>query len=623
VTEANVSAQLAAPQLDDTKYGYNAAQQMISATDTQGYGPTAPVEQQCFDYDALSRLTEAYTAAQPTTDGSCPNDPASAGASAVGGPQPYWTSWKFDQLGQRLSQDQHALTSSGTDTSTTYSYGQTGHAHALSGLSIAGPSGTRDLTGYVYDNDGNVKTYPSLGASGTQTLSWSPQGRLISDSTASGDTTTQVNDADGNQLITRDSATNTDTLYLPGEQLAYNTKTGVATGTRYYTFGTNVVAERIGGGNPQYVVSDLHSTGLLTVDSVTMAVTRRVVDPYGNPVAATSGGTWPDQRGFLGKPQDSATGLVDIGARQYDPATGRFLTPDAVFEDDSSQEMNGYTYSAGDPVDNSDPSGNRILCPPSITDCMPPAPPPPPPPPPCDSYCQMKKFLSDPPNKGNGTQMVWKTTKDPGHGIITVRFFIEDDYIDFIGEGDNRGFSSDPNASSRFTVAWDTDTGNLYFIAQASCLKGDCVHAHTIGGYNDLSPVTSTSDPKDGSKGVSTSYVASDAVWTGPQILGRISGNLYMRVLPNGKVGIQVTDATTYPSLESYQYLPGRQPKTLMQSTQAPQGPLGSIFGPIIGLSSTGDRWLSTLDGQPDGAVHPPRPYADSGKCHMVHGTCA
>ncbi|MEY9863003.1 RHS repeat-associated protein [Catenulispora sp. GAS73] len=361
VAETNVSAQLALPQLDDTKYAYNPDQRITSVTDTQGYGSTAPVQQQCYSYDTLDRLTEAYTAAHPTSDGSCPTDPATAGKSAVGGPEPYWSTWTFDQLGQRQSQDQHVLGGQSTDATATYSYGQGGHAHALNSVAIAGPAGQTNLTGYVYDNAGDATTYPASGASGTQTLTWNPQGRMASDTTTSGTTTTQVDDAGGGQLITRNSTTGTDTLYLPGEQLSYSTKTGVATSTRYYTYGSTVVAERVGGGNPQYLVGDQHGTDQLSVDSVTMSTTRRQLDPYGNQVGPVSGGNWPDQRGFLDQPQDASTGLVNDGARQYDPATGRFLTTDPLLEAGSPQQLNGYAYAAGDPVNGSDPSGAMTL----------------------------------------------------------------------------------------------------------------------------------------------------------------------------------------------------------------------------------------------------------------------
>jgi RHS repeat-associated protein len=622
VTDSNVSAQIAQPQLDDTKYTFDTARQITSITDTEGYGSTAPVEQQCFTYDALDRLTEAYTAATPTTDGSCPTNPATAGNSAVGGPEPYWTSWSFDQLGQRTGQDQHALAGQSADTDTTYTYGQTNHANALNSLSVTGPSGTTNLTGYSYDNDGNAITYPSATTTGTQTLGWDPQGQLVSDVTASGDDTTQVNDANGVQLITRDSSTSTNTLYLPGEQLAYDTKTAVSTGTRYYTFGSNLVAERVGGGNPQYLVGDQHATNEIAVDSVSMDVTRREMDPYGNEVGTTTGGAWPDNRGFLNKPQDTATGLVDVGARQYDPITGRFLTVDPVFESDSPQEMNGYTYSAADPVNGSDPTGQMFTGryggfgynpppkqkKPAVHTASDQG---------CDSYCSAKLFF-DSATWSNGNFTQWQTTKDPGHGIIVVRFFIQDKAIELYGKGDDRGYSSDPYASSRFSVAWDTDAGTLTLIDQPSCVVLHCFSAHPTGSGNNLSNIKSTvnSVPQDGqgSVGVSMSYQGTNGA-PGGQLLGEIAGNLSMRVTANGQVGIQLSDATTYPSVESYQYLPGRQPKTLMQSQQSPSGFGCSIFCIQPGLHSTG-RNVSTLNGVPNNDL-----YSLNMPPNMVNGT--
>lgn len=67
--------------------------------------------------------------------------------------------------------------------------------------------------------------------------------------------------------------------------------------------------------------------------------------------------TWTDDRGFLDKPTDASTALTIIGAREYDPTTGRFISLDPVLESNSPQQLNGYTYAADNPVTQSDPSG--------------------------------------------------------------------------------------------------------------------------------------------------------------------------------------------------------------------------------------------------------------------------
>ena len=83
-----------------------------------------------------------------------------------------------------------------------------------------------------------------------------------------------------------------------------------------------------------------------TIDANSLAVTRRYYDPYGNPLG-TQPGTWisPDENhGLLGQPTDPGTGLDLLGARDYDPSEGRFLSPDPVFEAGDPNQMGGYTY---------------------------------------------------------------------------------------------------------------------------------------------------------------------------------------------------------------------------------------------------------------------------------------
>jgi len=52
----------------------------------------------------------------------------------------------------------------------------------------------------------------------------------------------------------------------------------------------------------------------------------------------------------LGKPADATSGLNLLGARNYDPVTGRILSVDPLFESDDPNQMGGYGYAAGNPV---------------------------------------------------------------------------------------------------------------------------------------------------------------------------------------------------------------------------------------------------------------------------------
>jgi RHS repeat-associated protein len=70
----------------------------------------------------------------------------------------------------------------------------------------------------------------------------------------------------------------------------------------------------------------------------------------------TQTSTWPDKHGFVGGYQDT-TGLTHLGARDYDPTTGRFTAVDPVLTPDLPQTLNAYAYANNAPATESDPSG--------------------------------------------------------------------------------------------------------------------------------------------------------------------------------------------------------------------------------------------------------------------------
>lgn len=64
-----------------------------------------------------------------------------------------------------------------------------------------------------------------------------------------------------------------------------------------------------------------------------------------------------DDKSFLGKSADDDTGLTHVGAREYDPSIGRFISVDPLLELDKHQSLNGYGYSENNPATLADPSG--------------------------------------------------------------------------------------------------------------------------------------------------------------------------------------------------------------------------------------------------------------------------
>ena len=74
---------------------------------------------------------------------------------------------------------------------------------------------------------------------------------------------------------------------------------------------------------------------------------------------------------YTGQVFDQSTGLGFYNARYYDPATGRFITPDSIVPNpQDGQDYNRYTYVRNNPIRYNDPTGhetcgtrdNRYVC---------------------------------------------------------------------------------------------------------------------------------------------------------------------------------------------------------------------------------------------------------------------
>lgn len=173
------------------------------------------------------------------------------------------------------------------------------------------------------------------------------------------DTTSYIYDADGKRLIANTSGSNT--LFLP--EAEYRTS---STGTlvycqRYYSqAGAPTVMRNSelnwGASSLTAVISDQHGTPVAGVELASgQDVQRLRTDPFG--VERSSSAGFRSHRGYIGGGDDNGTGLTHLGAREYDPATGRFISADPVVDLGDPLQMNGYAYSGNNPVSRSDPSG--------------------------------------------------------------------------------------------------------------------------------------------------------------------------------------------------------------------------------------------------------------------------
>ncbi|MEV6581907.1 polymorphic toxin-type HINT domain-containing protein [Streptomyces sp. NPDC051582] len=384
----------ATASVDVVDYTYDKIGQLTSIGNTQD-GATRDL--QCFTHDYLGRLTQAWTdtgtqttAPQPNVRGlgSCTNvnGPAvdGTGKPSVGGPAPYWQQYEYDLLGNRtklVRKDTGGKAAKDTTVTQTFggrqntpsndpkTGGGTGGPHALMTSTETGPSGTK-ATSYTYDAGGNTASITST--PGTRKLTWNDQGKLDK-ITGTGESagTGYLYDTAGNQLIRRDPGTTT--LNLGTDQITLDTATGKVSNVRTYAApgGLSITRTTTAGTSTlTYQSSDHHGTGGVQFRATDLAQVRRASDPFGNERGTQPApGAWAGDKGFVGGTKEKSTGFTLLGAREYDPTTGRFLSPDPLIDAGDPQQWNAYAYSNNSPVNASDPSGLKsITC---TNDCTP------------------------------------------------------------------------------------------------------------------------------------------------------------------------------------------------------------------------------------------------------------
>ncbi|CAM3424311.1 RHS repeat-associated core domain-containing protein [Stackebrandtia soli] len=333
VTSTRILKENAPSLVSNTSYAYDPAGNITGISDS------VTGDNQCFDYDALARLTSAWT----PSDGDCSVSPATGG---LGGPAAYWQSYAFDAIGNRT-----AMTNNVTGETTDYAMPVAGSAqpHTVSTATTDG-----QVTEFDWDPAGNMTSRQDTDGA-TQELTWTPQGKL--DTVSVGDAvTSHVYSPDGERLIRRD-ADGGAVLYLPGQELKLSPTDAVSC-TRYYTYLGKTIAVRE-GITLKWLLSDHQGTSTIYMEhSGQVDIGFRYSDPYGNP-RGTAALTWPSDKGFVGGTNDPS-GLTHIGAREYDPNLGRFISDDPVTDLTDPQQIHGYAYANNTPITKSDPSGMYV-----------------------------------------------------------------------------------------------------------------------------------------------------------------------------------------------------------------------------------------------------------------------
>jgi RHS repeat-associated protein len=118
-------------------------------------------------------------------------------------------------------------------------------------------------------------------------------------------------------------------------------------------------AKRVGWGASAQS-SFLHRDHLKSVRQITNASgvvqKRSTFRAFG--AQGLESGTHKEEKGYIGERADPETGLLYLNARYFDPAIGRFISPDWWDPQKEGVGTNHYAYSDNDPVNKSDPNGH-------------------------------------------------------------------------------------------------------------------------------------------------------------------------------------------------------------------------------------------------------------------------
>ena len=254
--------------------------------------------------------------------------------------------YSYSPTGNITSKSYYSATTWLTDT---YSYNANLQPHAVRGLSNG--------WSFDYDSNGNMTTRSD--GSGAYLQEFDVENRLVAiTNTLTFSVTRFVYDGSGARVMTINPDSSS-TVFV-GEHYEVEGST-----TRsYYYLGGQRIAMRVDDGQSSDVYwfhSDhLGSTSTLSDINGNEVVTSTVrFYPYGEyRVTPTSDLT---DKGFTGHAQNDEVALIYMRARYYVPGIGRFASADSIVPDPlSPQSANRYSYTLGNPLKFTDPTGHRV-----------------------------------------------------------------------------------------------------------------------------------------------------------------------------------------------------------------------------------------------------------------------
>ena len=130
---------------------------------------------------------------------------------------------------------------------------------------------------------------------------------------------------------------------------------------KYYYADSQRVAMRKGSSTLYFLLGDHLGSTSVTANSSGSKVAELRYNPWGG--TRYTSGTTPTSYQFTGQRNDSYIGLYFYNARMYDPALGRFISPDSIVPaPQNPQTLNRYAYTRNNPIKYNDPTGHDVGC---------------------------------------------------------------------------------------------------------------------------------------------------------------------------------------------------------------------------------------------------------------------
>ena len=271
------------------------------------------------------------------------------------------TAYTFDSKNRITSM------TAGTSTPAAYSYDASGNLTTLPAGATAQYDNDGELTSstmsgvstnFTYDADGQRTSATRSGAT-VESATWDGAGQLTAFSNT---LATMTATYDGAGLRTAETVTpsggTATTINYTWDTAPSQPDMIMDSGDAYIYVGGPAPIEEVSlaTGTTIYLVGDALGSVRGTVNSSGALTAAASYDAWGNPpVGGLASFT---SFGYAGSYTDQ-TGLGYLINRYYDPATGQFLSVDP----DVSQTLATYAYAAGDPVNLSDPLGEKAVPP--------------------------------------------------------------------------------------------------------------------------------------------------------------------------------------------------------------------------------------------------------------------